>query len=513
LDLGNYERFLDATLNRDNNITTGKIYHDLIEKERCGGFLGKTVQVVPHVCNAIQEWIQRIAQIPVDGSGETADVCVIELGGTIGDIESMPFVEALRQFQFLVGKGNFCLLHVSLVPVIGAVGEQKTKPTQQSVRELRALGLSPDLIVCRSTQPLEYPVKEKISSFCHVSCERVLSVHDVSNIYRVPLLLQNQGLSELIASTLNLSPKLPIPYGLKSWTKLAERYDRLLSNVQQNAIHIALVGKYTNFSDAYHSVLSALRHASLKIEESLVIDWIDASNLEEASRNSDNCDRYEQSWKLLKAANGILVPGGFGDRGIEGKILAANYARLNRIPYLGICLGMQVAVIEVARNVLMWNDANSTEFNETTEHKVVIYMPEISKTHKGGTMRLGKRKTYFQKNAESTLLLKLYRNQAIVEERHRHRFEVNPEIVDTVEKKSNFRFVAKDESGQRMEALECLQHPFFVAVQYHPEFKSRPLKPSPPFVGLLLAASHRLEEWIQRKSSPNESPTISPTIS
>ncbi|PRP77477.1 hypothetical protein PROFUN_14297 [Planoprotostelium fungivorum] len=484
LDLGNYERFIDSTLTRDNNITTGKIYNHVIEKERVGGYLGKTVQVVPHICNAIQDWVERVSVIPVDGSNNTPDICIIELGGTVGDIESMPFIEAMRQFQFRVGKGNFCLFHVSLVPTVGKSQELKTKPTQQSVRELRALGLTPDAIFCRSASPLPAHVKEKISLFCHVPEANVISVYDVSNIYRVPLILDPQGVHNIIYSALQLMPRTPKEDALKEWSKLAESYDRL-HNEAIPPVHIAVVGKYTELDDAYHSISSALQHASLRSDQRLVIDWVEASNLEENVEREDP-ESYHKAWDYVKKANGILVPGGFGDRGVEGKILAAQYCRTSKKPYLGICLGLQIMAVEVCRNVLGWKDANSTEFSAETSHPVVINMPEISKTHMGGTMRLGKRD-------KTSTLRKLYGDVDEIDERHRHRYEVNPDLVPEIESKSNLRFVAQDETGKRMEIAEMLEHPYMVAVQYHPEFKSRPLRPSPPFVGLILAAAGKFQ--------------------
>ncbi|EGC34165.1 CTP synthase [Dictyostelium purpureum] len=495
LDLGNYERFLDVNLGKDNNITTGKIYNSVIEKERKGQYLGKTVQVVPHISGEIQNWIERVSHVSVDGIDESPDVCVIELGGTVGDIESMPFTEALRQFQFRVGPENFCLMHVSLVPVLGVVGEQKTKPSQQSVRELRALGLSPDFCLCRSSQPLTHETKKKISLFCHVPEDNVIGVHDVSNIYRVPILLHSQNLPNLILKRLSLTPKVDMtksvnagedntPYWMSSWKNMADRMDKV-SNDSLNPIHIAMVGKYTDLSDAYLSVIKALEHASMEIDRKMVIDWIEASNLEKKHQNTKE---YDQSWEMLRNCHGILVPGGFGDRGIEGMILAANYARTSGKPYLGICLGMQVAVIEFARNVMGWENANSEEFIASGIGKhVVVYMPEVSKTHMGGTMRLGSRETIFSDPTKKiSQLYGITQAGQAVEERHRHRYEVNPDVVDEIETKG-LHFVGRDTTGVRMEIVELEGHDYYVACQFHPEFKSRPQKPSPPFVGLILA--------------------------
>jgi CTP synthase len=305
------------------------------------------------------------------------------------------------------------------------------------------LGLSPDLIVCRSTLPLAASVKEKISLFCHVSPDNVISVHDVSNVYRVPLILQPQGMTDLILKRLGLfQTDITKKMNIDAWTKLADVADRLTNST--SPIHIALVGKYTDLSDAYLSVINSLQHAALAVEERVIIDWIEAAQLEPNSKEADP-QAYEKSWKTLQEAHGILVPGGFGDRGVEGKILACNYARTKKIPYLGICLGLQIAVIEVARNVLGWKGANSTEFRDNAQPAVVIYMPEISKTQLGGTMRLGKRKTVFRD--KDSIMYKLYGNQDVIEERHRHRYEVNPDLAAEIEKKSNLRFVAQDESG------------------------------------------------------------------
>ncbi|MDP6869961.1 MAG: CTP synthase (glutamine hydrolyzing) [Candidatus Poseidoniaceae archaeon] len=466
LDLGNYERFCDLNLFRDNNITTGKIYSRVIEAERRGDYLGKTVQVIPHITDSVQDWIENVSKQPADGSGLEPEACVIELGGTVGDIESAPFIEALRQFQFRVGRENICFVHVSLVPVMGPVGEQKTKPTQHTVKELRGLGISPDVLVCRSQSPLTKETREKLAAFCHVSPNSVMSAHDVSNIYRVPLMLKDQGICQALEINCNATDLIP------RWEKMADRVDNLGQD-----IHIAMVGKYTGLTDSYLSVIKSLQHASYSVNRTLVIDWIEASNLE---------NQEHEDWNTLRAANGILVPGGFGDRGIEGKILAAEYARTNNIPYLGICLGLQVATIEFCRNVLGMENANSTEFDENTPHPAVIFMPEISKTHLGGTMRLGSRPTNFQVN--ECMIKRLYNGVEQVDERHRHRYEVNPDLIKQIED-AGLIFVGKDETGQRCEIFELEGHPYYVGVQYHPEFKSRPERPSPPFLGLLMAAT------------------------
>ncbi|KAA8586067.1 hypothetical protein FQN60_007636 [Etheostoma spectabile] len=411
LDLGNYERFLDIRLTRDNNLTTGKIYQ----------ILHLSSPVVPHITDAIQEWVVKQAKVPVEDDHVEPQVCVIELGGTVGDIESMPFIEAFRQFQFKVKRENFCNIHVSLIPQPSATGEQKTKPTQNSVRELRGLGLSPDLIMCRCSTALETSVKEKISMFCHVEPEQVICVHDVS--------------------------------------------DRLLEHCS-----IALVGKYTKFSDSYASVIKALEHSALAISHKLEV--------------KEEPVKYHEAWQKLCSADGVLVPGGFGVRGTEGKIHAINWARNQKKPFLGVCLGMQLAVCEFARNTLGWTDANSTEFDPESKHPVVIDMPEHNPGQMGGTMRLGKRRTIFKTN--NSVLRKLYGDAEYVDERHRHRFE------------KGFHFVGQDVEGERMEVIELDDHPYFVGVQYHPEFTSRPMKPSPPYLGLLLAAAGKLQSYLQK---------------
>ncbi|KAJ8756263.1 hypothetical protein K2173_025075 [Erythroxylum novogranatense] len=494
LDLGNYERFLDIKLTRDNNITTGKIYQAVINKERRGDYLGRTVQVVPHITDAIQEWIERVAVIPVDGMPGPADVCVIELGGTIGDIESMPFIEALGQFSYRVGAGNFCLIHVSLVPVLNVVGEQKTKPTQHSVRGLRGLGLTPNILACRSTAALDENVKQKLSQFCHVQAENIVTLYDVPNIWHIPLLLRDQRAHEAILGVLNLNNGNAREPNLVDWTRRAKMCDML-----DEQVRIAMVGKYTGLTDAYLSVVKALLHASVNQRKKLAVDWVAATDLEEETAKK-NPDAYKAAWKLLKGADGILVPGGFGDRGVQGKILAAKYARENQKPFLGICLGMQIAVIEVARSVLGLHDANSMEFDPETKNPCVIFMPEGSKTHMGGTMRVGSRRTYFK--IMDSKSAKLYGSKNFVDERHRHRYEVNPDMVAHLED-AGLSFTGKDESGQRMEIVELPNHPYYIGVQFHPEFKSRPGKPSPLFTGLVAASCGQLDPLLQPHKFPN----------
>ncbi|KAJ2719873.1 CTP synthase ura7 [Coemansia sp. Benny D115] len=503
LDLGNYERYLGVTLTRDNNITTGKIYREVIEKERRGDYLGKTVQVVPHITNAIQDWVERVGNVSTMENGRAPDVCIVELGGTVGDIESAPFIEAMRQFQFRVGHDNFCLIHVSLVPVVGAVGEQKTKPTQASVRDLRGLGLSPDILACRSAIPFEEGIREKLSMFCQVSPRQVFSVHDCESLYHVPILLREQGMIDVLTERLKLN-KLTLGPELREegdmlWAQWREFARRRARDLDQTTI--AIVGKYTYLADSYISVVKALEHAALNVNRKIKISWVEASDLEVPTMHKDPL-KYHEAWQHLCAADGILVPGGFGERGVEGKVLASKWAREHKIPYLGVCLGMQVAVIDFARHVCGIEGAHSTEFRENCENPAIIFMPEIDRATMGGTMRLGSRPTKFQDTefARNSKAKKLYGGQDEVHERHRHRYEVNPELVDELESKG-LHFVGRDaETGERMEILELSNHPYFVGVQYHPEYITHPLKPSPPFLGLLLAASGQLDSYLSGES-------------
>lgn len=485
LDLGNYERFLDVHLTQDHNITTGKIYRHVILKERRGDYLGKTVQVVPHITNEIQDWIERVAKVPTNEDGEEADVCLIEVGGTVGDIESSVFLEALRQFQFRVGAENFVLCFVSLVPIIS--DEQKTKPTQHGVKDLRSLGLSPSIIFCRSTEEMLDPTREKISNFCQVPPANVLSVHDVKNVYQVPILLQEQNLHQLLEKQLHLPMQIP---NLGAWADMANQMASWDKTVQ-----ICLIGKYTGLQDSYLSVIKALRHAAIACHRKLDLQWVEATDLEEQN---------EEAWNKVHQAEGVIVPGGFGNRGFDGKILAAKYCRENKKPYLGVCLGFQAQVVEYCRNVLNLEGANSAEFDEKAAHPVVFFMPEIDKTTMGGNMRLGSRVTKFTHptfdDGSTSILKQMYKNAPSVLERHRHRYEVNPEYVDQVHD-GGLKLVGRDETGERMEVAELPGHPYYVGVQYHPEFKSRPLKPSPPFHGLVLAAIGELDEYLAKQQA------------
>ncbi len=362
---------------------------------------------------------------------------------------------------------------------MGPVGEQKTKPTQHTVKELRGLGIIPDILVCRSENPLNKETREKLAAFCHVAPEAVVSAHDVSNIYRIPILLEKQGVSKVLSKEIgfDLPDSRPL---LDDWIKMADTVDNL-----EGTIRIAMVGKYTGLSDSYLSVIKALQHSSYEVNRKLEINWIESENLDD-KKKKESPEKYFEAWSTLEAADGILVPGGFGIRGIEGKIKAAEYARVNKVPYLGVCLGLQIATIEFCRNVLGMKDANSTEFDENTPQPAVVFMPEISKTHMGGTMRLGTKPTPFL--VEDCKIKRLYGNKSHVDERHRHRYEVNPELIEQIEE-AGLIYVGKDETGQRCEIMELKEHPYYVGTQYHPEFKSRPGKPSPPFLGLLMAAA------------------------
>ncbi|KAI9511858.1 CTP synthase [Russula earlei] len=488
LDLGNYERYLDVTLSRDNNITTGKIYQQVIERERRGDYLGRTVQIVPHVTDAIQDWIERVSKIPVDETGDEPDLCIVELGGTVGDIESAPFVEAMRQFQFRVGHENFALIHVSLVPDMH--GEQKTKPTQTTVHALRGLGLLPDLIACRLIvpQPLAKATKEKISMFCHVASEQVVGVHDVTSIYHVPLLLQSQGIVGFLRRRLNLTNLSLSSKMLERGTLLESRWKTITTDQERlfDHVSIALVGKYTDLKDSYMSVIKALEHAAFRCRRKLTLHWVESSQLEPEQQDADP-RKYHDAWRTVVGANGILVPGGFGERGTEGMILAIKWAREQNLPFLGICLGFQLAVVEWARHVLNLSGSKSTEFMAEPADPVIIFMPEISRTHMGGTMRLGLRPTVFQTDSEWSRIRKLYGGADTVWERHRHRYEVNPAYVERLHT-SGMAFIGRDEKGERMQIMELPNHPFFVGLQAHPEFCSRPLNPSPPFLGFVAAA-------------------------
>ena len=485
----------------------GKIYQSVINKERKGDYLGRTVQVmtmmtmmmirmmmmmtvqvVPHITDAIQDWVERVSRVPVADQARVPEVCIIELGGTIGDIEGMPFVEAFRQFQFKVKRENFCNVHVSLVPRPSATGEHKTKPTQASVRELRGLGLSPDIIFCRSEEAVDESVKNKISNFCHVEPHQVINIKDQPSIYHVPIEMHRQSVVSLLTERLKLDLEMPVPKKfMAKWNQLADRAEHL-----RKCVRIALVGKYTALSDSYASVIKALGHAALAANHKLDLVMIQSGDLEEEIKTV-NPVAYHEAWKALCEVDGVIVPGGFGVRGTQGKMEAARWCRTTGKPYLGVCLGLQCSVIEFARNVLHWADAHSTEMNPETSHPVVVDMPDHTHVDLGGTMRLGKRKTMFK--SPDSVLRQLYGNVDTIEERHRHRYEVNPQYIKEFEK-AGMKFVGHDTENVRMEIMELDNHPYYVAVQYHPEYISRPLAPSPPYFGLILASVGKLSSFL-----------------
>jgi CTP synthase len=466
LDLGHYERFVDEYVQRESNVTTGGIYSAVIAKERRGDYLGGTVQVIPHITNEIKSRVHRLAQ------QQQVDVLITEVGGTVGDIESLPFLEAIRQFRKDIGRENVLYIHVTLVPVIGVVGEQKTKPTQHSVAELREIGIQPDIIVARSEEPLSRSLRDKIALFCDIEPEGVISAADADDIYRVPLVLRDEGLDDLVVRMLHI--ETTDEPDLTEWRGLVERIDSCSGRVT-----IALVGKYVQLHEAYLSVWEALKHSAFHHGRKLEIVWVDSEEL-----------TPETVGERLAGADGVIVPGGFGMRGIEGKIEAVQYCRENRVPYLGVCLGMQCAVIEFARSVCGMEGANSWEFNEDTDYPVIDLLPEQKGiSDMGGTMRLG---------AEPVCLVKGTRAHAaygadVVFERHRHRFEVNNELRPRLER-AGLVVCGTSPNGRLVEAIELADHPFFVASQFHPEFKSRPTRPAPLFRELVGAAAHLRSE-------------------
>lgn len=485
LDLGNYERFLDITLTRDHNLTTGKVYQQIIEKERRGDFLGKTVQVVPHITDAVQEWIERVAHLPVDKDYGEPDVCIIELGGTVGDMESMPFIEALRQLQFKVGPSNMCCVHVSLVPEVGQQCEQKTKPTQHSVSTLRSLGLIPNVLACRCARPLKLDAISKLSLFCQIPHEHILVMHDVNNIWYVPLLMEKQGLHHTLCKLLNVCI-VSHPLDLTSWRdKVALHWDKLTKVVK-----IAVVGKYVGQTDAYLSIIKAIQHACMECCVKPQILWVEASDLErDIEEDVPHDEKYFKAWLNLQMADGIVIPGGFGSRGVEGMIEAVKYAREHRVPMLGICLGMQVTVIEYCRNVLHMVNANSQEVDALCNPVIVPMNQHTGSIAMGGSMRLGRQPVKLL--TEDSHTWRLYGGVNTIDERHRHRYHVSPHIIGDLQA-SDLNIVGVDnDNGETVEIVELTQnkHPFYVACQYHPEFLSRPLKSSPVFRGLINAAN------------------------
>lgn len=466
LDLGHYERFIDESLDKNSNVTTGKIYWSVLQKERHGDYGGGTVQVIPHVTNEIKSRFYN-------NENEDNRIVIIEVGGTVGDIESQPFLEAIRQFQHEVGHENAILVHVTLIPYLKASGELKTKPTQQSVKALQGMGLWPDIIVCRSEYEISEDMKGKIALFCNVPVKNVLQNLDVEYLYEAPLAMEKERLAHVVCDEL----KLPCPEpDLQDWKNMIDS----LKNPKYN-VTIAMVGKYIQLHDAYLSVVEALKHGGIAAHAEVNIKWIDSEELESSNVK-----------ELLGDADGILVPGGFGTRGTEGKIAAIKYARENKIPFLGICLGMQMALVEFARNVAELKGANSIEFNADTPYPVIALMPEQNGVvDRGGTLRLG---AYDCVLKEESLARKLFGRDRI-SERHRHRYEVNNEYRDALEEKGMV-FSGKSPDGRIVEMLELPNHPYFIATQGHPEFKSRPNRAHPLFKGLIESAIEHKEESI-----------------
>ena len=459
LDLGHYERFINEDLNKYSNLTTGKVYWNVLNKERRGEYLGSTVQVIPHITNEIKEFVYNV------GKHSDADVVITEIGGTIGDIESQPFIEAVRQISLEVGRENSLFIHVTLVPYLHGSEEHKSKPTQHSVKELQGMGVNPNIIVLRCDEPLEESIFKKISLFCNVKPDCVIENITLPNLYEAPLMLEKSNFSAVVCRELGLKTKEP---DLSNWTKLVERIKN-----RPYTVHIGLVGKYVGLHDAYLSVAEAMRHAGYYYNTHIKIHWIDS---EEITR--DNVA------ETLSGLQGIIVPGGFGQRGIEGMILAAQYARENNIPYFGICLGMQIAVIEYARNVAGIKDANSGEFDEQCKNKVIDFMPgQNDDIDKGGTLRLG---AYPCIITPGTTMEKCYGKREI-SERHRHRYEFNNDYKDKLVN-AGLKIGGMSPDGMLVETVELTGKPFYVGVQYHPEFKSRPNKPHPLFKGFIGAA-------------------------
>jgi CTP synthase len=463
LDLGHYERFIDISLNRVCNVTTGQVYAEVIGKERHGDYLGGTIQVIPHITNEIKRRIGLVAKTT------GAEIVLVEIGGTVGDIESLPFLEGLRQMRTDVGRENTVYIHVTWLPYIGATGELKTKPTQHSVRELRSIGISPDVIVARSDHPVGEDLREKIALFCDVDRQAVYPLVTTPILYEVPLTLEQLGAGDYLMERLGLSPRQKPDWRV---------WEKLVSDVRtpKTTIKIALVGKYVELHDAYMSVREALKHAALSLGVEVDITWIHSAELEKG-----------KGWELIRDVDGILVPGGFGSRGIEGKIQAARYARENKIPYLGLCLGMQLMVVEFARHVLGIEEVNSSEFDRSTSHPVIDLMPDQkSITDMGGTMRLG---LYPCQLTPGSIAARAYQKD-VVQERHRHRFEFN-NAYRTILENAGLHYSGISPDGRLVEIAELADHPFMLGTQFHPEFLSRPNRPHPLFVGFLQAVKER----------------------
>ena len=472
LDLGHYERFTDTSMSRLNSVTTGSIYQAVINKERRGAYMGGTVQVIPHITNEIKERIHRVAK------NTNPDVVITEIGGTVGDIESLPFLEAIRQFRKDVGRNNVVYMHVTLIPWIPAAGEMKTKPTQHSVKELRSIGIQPDVLVCRCDRPLQMGMKEKLSAFCDVPVESAITAQDASSIYEVPLMLEREGLAQQTLELLQLEKREP---DLRQWQTLVERM-----NCPTTRIEIAIVGKYVQLSDAYLSVVEALGHAAIAVGSEVNLRWVNAEDIEV---HGAEC--------YLKDVSGILVPGGFGSRGVDGKVSAIEYARQEKIPFLGLCLGMQCSVIEWARNVAQLKNANSAEFDPNTTNPVINLLPEQQDiVDLGGTMRLG---LYPCRLTPNTLAFSCYQ-QEVIYERHRHRYEFN-NAYRSLLLETGYIISGTSLDGRLVEIIELSEHPFFIATQFHPEFRSRPSSSHPLFLGFVKAA---LENYSVNIAPPEE---------
>lgn len=469
LDIGHYERFIDENLNKFSNVTAGKIYQYVINKEREGKYLGETVQVIPHITNEIKRRIYR------EYDTKKTDVVITEIGGTVGDIESLPFIEAIRQVKTELGQDNVLYVHVTLIPFISSSEEIKTKPTQHSVKELMQIGIVPDIIVCRTSKHLQESHKAKIALFCNIPKQNVFENFDEPNIYGVPLMLESQGLSEVVCKHFKMELG---KIDLKEWNELVLKQKNI--DIKNETINIAIVGKYISMKDAYISLIEALHHAGIKNDVNVNIEWISAEALE----NKDDILEY------FKNIHGLIIPGGFGERGIEGKIGAIRHARENKTPYLGICLGMQLMAIEFARHAIGYEDANTTEVNESTSHPIINMMEEQKKEIlKGGTMRLG---AYLCELKEASLSYSLY-NKNIISERHRHRYEFNNDYIEIMEK-HGFNITGKLKDGELVEIAEIKEHPYMIGVQFHPELKSRMTNPHPLFVGLVKAAKEYKEK-------------------
>jgi len=466
LDFGHYERFLDIEVTSDHNLTTGKIYLKVLEKERKGDYLGQTVQIIPHITDEIKVQLFEIAR------KSNPEVLIVEIGGTTGDIESMPFLEAVRQMRRELGKENVLFIHVTLVPVLEQSSEQKTKPTQHSVKELRSLGIQPDILICRSKTELTEETKSKIAMFCDVGKREVISNHDVEHIYKVPVVIESQNIGDIVISKLNLREK---KNEFKEWINFVGGIEKI-----EESVDIAIVGKYVGLKDSYISICEALKHAGYEFNRKITLHWFESEDFEKEG------SKLEQ----LRQLDGILVPGGFGIRGTEGKILAIKFARENNIPFLGLCLGFQLGVVEFARNVCNLKQANSTEINPSTPHAVIDLLPEQREIRQlGATMRLGELEVEI---VQGTLAFNIYSSN-LIKERHRHRYEVTPSYIETFEKRG-LKFSGKSDNKRRMEIFELPDKRFFIATQFHPEFKSRPQKPEPIFRAFVEAAKKYREK-------------------